>query len=159
MNIDFLSKSFLTRNTELQKGDREREIVLKLRVYGIDEDYGDSRTPRNVEYKFRAHEDSIGTALNNMYQVALVAILQAMKEEDSCAKPYENFGDLHTLFDLTVEDDEGRQTSVVSGDQVQAKLYLARKLFALQIGGEIHCSFDDVEFHISMKRKAEKENL
>lgn len=155
MNIDFLSKSFLTRNTELQKGDREREIILKLRVYGIEQDYCDSRTPRKVEYKFKAHEDSIGTALNNMYQVALVAILQAMKEEDSCAKPYENFGDLDMLFDLNAEDDE-RETSVISGDDVQVKLYLARKLFALQIGGEIHCSFDDVEFHISMKRKAEK---
>ena len=143
MDIDLKS-----RDLKLRHEDRERSIKLYCDVHGIEQDYHDIRTPRNVKYSLEAHEDSIGTALNNLHRVAIVMIEQALIEEDSIDK-YRGLDDVDTISETDTDGEE--REFVIKGRNV-IEWFLASKLMNLQIGEVIHLSFDDVGVTFGMYR-------
>jgi len=76
-------------------------------------------------------------------------IERALIEEDS-TDMYKSLADIDTIFDLGAQDDDEREIKVESREDIET--FLAAKLMDLQIGGEIHLSFDDIEVDFEMKR-------
>lgn len=143
MEIDLKS-----RDVELSKNDRKRSIKLYCDVHGIEEDYPDIRTPRNVKYSLEAHEDSIGTALNNLYRISIVMIEQALIEETSIDK-YKSLDDVLSVSETEADGEEIE--FLTKGSEVIRK-FLASKLMNLQIGEVIDLSFDEVRVKFGMYR-------
>lgn len=129
------------RDTALKRADsHKRTIKLSCKVIGIDQDYWNTRMPSGPEYTMKTYEDSIGTALHNLYIVSLAMIEEYLRDDDDRSEKYTSLGDLDTVYDLDEEGDE-RETEVESADQV--RMYLAAKLMALEIGGQLNLSFDN----------------
>jgi hypothetical protein len=118
-------------------------------VHGIEQDFWDSRTPRNVKYSLKAYSDSIGTALQNLYEVSLVMIERALIEEDS-TNTYKSLAEVKVIYDEDEQDRDKGEIKVKSREEIEA--FLAAKLMNLQIGGELDLSFDDIEVTFEMKR-------
>jgi len=129
--------------------DYKRSIKLVCRVHGIEQDFWDSRTPRNVKYSLKAYSDSIGTALQNLYEVSLVMIERALIEEDS-TNTYKSLAEVKVIYDEDEQDRDKGEIKVKSREEIEA--FLAAKLMNLQIGGELDLSFDDIEVTFEMKR-------
>jgi hypothetical protein len=129
--------------------DHRRTIKLYCHVLGCEEDYSESQVFREVKYSFIAHEDSIGTALNNLYKISLVIIEQALMEQDFTG-PYEKLEDVRRIFDRDLGDEEQYGKEVESRAQIEELLRV--KLANLRIGQEWEMYFDEVEVHFGVKR-------
>ena len=146
-----MSIYFQLRDKELDFHDYRETRTLKLscHVYGIDEDFFYSRTPRNVKYSIEAHEDSIGTALNNLYKVSLIIIEQALIDVDEAGMGCDSLDDVKWIYDI--DDKYNKRTKIESRAQVE--LFFATKLMALQIGKSLNLSFQDVEVKFQIEKQ------
>lgn len=141
-----------SRNNVLNReNEHGRTIKLSCTVVGIEQDYWDTRMPRDATYMMEAYEDSIGTALHNLYRVSLRMIEESLIGDDDRSEKYTGLGDVDMIFDLDKEgEDEDREAKVKSAEHV--KQYLAAKLMALEIGGQLTLSFDGHEVVFKMWR-------
>jgi hypothetical protein len=140
LNTETILKS---RDVVIRRDDTaKRTIKLSCAVLGIEQDYWDTRMPRGAKYKMEAYEDSLGTALHNLYRVSLRMIEESLLGDDDRSEHYTGLGDIDMIFDLDKNDDE-RETKVENAEQV--KKYLVAKLMTLEIGRQLTLSFDNHE--------------